>query len=60
MILQAYSDQIEFLQNLLVTEDITKRVNTLPLYPAMSNDDVFAVVSAVQASLNLNGATESI
>ena len=57
---QAYSDQFEFLRNLLVTVDITKRVITLPLYPAMSNDDVFAVVSAVPASLNLNEATESI
>ena len=46
--------------DLPVTEDIAKREITLPLYPAMSNDDVFAVVSAVQAGLNLNGASENL
>jgi dTDP-4-amino-4,6-dideoxygalactose transaminase len=40
--------------NLPVTEDIAKREITLPLYPAMSNDDVITVVSAIQASLNLS------
>ena len=39
--------------NLPVTEDIAQREITLPLYPAMSTDDVVLVVSAVQASLNL-------
>ena len=42
-----------------MTEDIAKREITLPLYPAMNNDDGFVVVSAVQASLNLNWATET-
>ena len=40
--------------DLPVTEDIAKREITLPLYPAMNNDDVYVVVSAVQASLNLS------
>ena len=40
--------------NLPVTEDIAKREITLPLYPAMSNDDVIVVVSAIRASLNLS------
>jgi dTDP-4-amino-4,6-dideoxygalactose transaminase len=40
--------------DLPVTEDIAKREITLLLYPAMNNDDVYVVVSAVQASLNLN------
>lgn len=40
--------------NLPVTEDVAKREITLPLYPAMSNDDVIVVVSAIQASLNLS------
>jgi hypothetical protein len=51
---QAYSDRLEFVQNLLVTEGIAKREIILPLYPAKSNDDECAVVSAVQANLNLN------
>jgi len=40
--------------NLPVTEDVAKREITLPLYPAMSNDDVIIVVSAIRASLNLS------
>lgn len=48
----SYKD--DMIWDLQMTEDIAKREITLPLYPAMSNDDVFAVVSAVQASLNLN------
>ncbi len=40
--------------DLPVTDDVAKREITLPLYPAMSNDDVVVVVSAVQASLNLS------
>ena len=40
--------------DLPVTEDVAKREITLPLYPAMSNDDVVVVVSAIQASLNLS------
>lgn len=40
--------------NLPVTEEIAQREITLPLYPAMSTDDVVFVVSAIQASLNLS------
>ena len=40
--------------NLPVTEDVAQREITLPLYPAMSNEDVIVVVSAVQASLSLS------
>jgi len=40
--------------DLPVTEDVAKREITLPLYPAMSNDDVVVVVSAIRASLNLS------
>ena len=48
----AYKDTMSW--DLSVTEDVAKREITLPLYPAMSNDDVVVVVSAVQASLNLS------
>jgi len=48
----SYKDDMVW--NLPVTEDVAKREITLPLYPAMSNDDVLVVVSAVQASLNLS------
>ena len=48
----AYKDMTAW--DLPVTEDVAKREITLPLYPAMSNDDVVVVVSAVQASLNLS------
>lgn len=48
----SYKDDIVW--NLPVTEDIAQREITLPLYPAMSTDDVVLVVSAVQASLNLS------
>jgi dTDP-4-amino-4,6-dideoxygalactose transaminase len=48
----AYKDTMSW--DLSVTEDVAKREITLPLYPAMSNDDVVVVVSAIQASLNLS------
>ena len=48
----AYKDTMVW--DLPVTEDVAKREITLPLYPAMSNDDVVVVVSAIQASLNLS------
>ena len=48
----AYKDTMSW--DLPVTEDVAKREITLPLYPAMSNDDVVVVVSAIQASLNLS------
>ena len=48
----SYKDDMVW--NLPVTEDIAQREITLPLYPAMSTDDVVFVVSAVQASLNLS------
>jgi dTDP-4-amino-4,6-dideoxygalactose transaminase len=48
----AYQDTMSW--DLPVTEDVAKREITLPLYPAMSNDDVVVVVSAIQASLNLS------
>jgi len=48
----AYMDAMVW--DLPVTEDVAKREITLPLYPAMSNDDVVVVVSAIQASLNLS------
>jgi len=48
----AYKDTVSW--DLPVTEDVAKREITLPLYPAMSNDDVVVVVSAIQASLNLS------
>jgi dTDP-4-amino-4,6-dideoxygalactose transaminase len=48
----AYKDTMSW--DLPVTEDAAKREITLPLYPAMSNDDVVVVVSAIQASLNLS------
>jgi len=47
----SYKDDMVW--DLPVTEDVAKREITLPLYPAMSNDDVVVVVSAIQASLNL-------
>ena len=48
----AYKDTMVW--DLPVTEEVAKREITLPLYPAMSNDDVVVVVSAIQASLNLS------
>jgi dTDP-4-amino-4,6-dideoxygalactose transaminase len=48
----SYKDGVTW--NLPVTEDVAGREITLPLYPAMSNDDVIVVVSAIQASLNLS------
>lgn len=48
----SYKDDMVW--NLPITEDIAQREITLPLYPAMSNDDVIVVVSAIQASLNLS------
>jgi len=48
----AYRDTMSW--DLPVTEDVAKREITLPLYPAMSNDDVVVVVSAIQASLTLS------
>ena len=48
----SYEDDMVW--DLPVTEDVAKREFTLPLYPAMSNDDVVVVVSAIQASLNLS------
>ena len=48
----AYKDTMSW--NLPVTEDVARREITLPLYPAMSNDDVVVVVSAIQASLTLS------
>ena len=48
----AYKDTMSW--DLSVTDDVAKREITLPLYPAMSNDDVVVVVSAIQASLNLS------
>ena len=48
----AYKDKMVW--DLPVTEDVAKREITLPLYPAMSNDDVIVVVSAIQTSLNLS------
>ena len=48
----SYKDDMVW--NLPVTEEVAKREITLPLYPAMSNDAVIVVVSAIQASLNLS------
>jgi dTDP-4-amino-4,6-dideoxygalactose transaminase len=48
----SYKDGVAW--NLPVTEDVAGREITLPLYPAMSDDDVIIVVSAIQASLNLS------
>ena len=48
----SYKD--DMVRDLPVTEDVAKREITLPLYPAMSHDDVVVVVSAIQASLNLS------
>lgn len=48
----SYKDGVAW--NLPVTEDVAGREITLPLYPAMSDDDVIVVVSAIQAGLNLS------
>lgn len=37
--------------DLLVTEEVASREVTLPLYPALSNEDILTVVQAVQKSL---------
>ena len=46
----SYKDHTSW--QLPLTEDVAGREVTLPLYPAMSNDDVYTVVSAVRESLN--------
>jgi len=48
----SYKDGVAW--NVPVTEDVAGREITLPLYPAMSDDDVIVVVSAIQAGLNLS------
>ena len=35
-----------------ITEEVAKREVTLPLYPALSNEDILTVVKAVQKALN--------
>ena len=38
--------------DLTITEDVAQREVTLPLYPALSRDDILTVVQAVRKSLN--------
>ncbi|MDD2921896.1 MAG: DegT/DnrJ/EryC1/StrS family aminotransferase [Anaerolineales bacterium] len=48
-----YAGQTQFLREPLpVTEEIGMRETTLPLYPAMTDEDVKAVVSAVRLALD--------
>ena len=47
----AYADMVHK-NALTVTEEVASREVTLPLYPALSNEDILTVVRAVQKSLH--------
>ncbi len=50
---QNYSRRTEFLRTgLEITEDVGRREVTLPLYPAMQDEDVRIVVSAIQKQIH--------
>ena len=38
--------------NLLVTEDVANREVTLPLYPALTDEDILTVVNAISQALS--------
>ena len=47
----AYQNSVHRDESLLITEDVAAREVTLPLYPAMSNDDIITIAHAVSESL---------